>query len=523
MAGEPSEDARLKPVREHEPDTLESLNPATNETRPLFREAGLPVEVAALEGSYDPVFLRWAARRADQLGIGGDEVLRARSSFDSDHYLQGLAARLQLAVDWLDDNEPAEGTATEILATGVVRRRNENGTAILTVAPRGTAIRAVHDALRTNPGLHEFIRISSPERLRRYVERTRADELAHDAAFRLRDAAPRFSAALPSPTALRVAGISCVAASAAAIFAAPAYALIAIESLLAVAFSLFIALKLFACFGSNAPRPRPGSHRLPTYSVLVPLYKEANMVPALLANLAALDYPHEKLDIKLVVEPNDTETRAALETVRHDSRFEVFVVPDAGPRTKPKALSAALPFARGELVVVYDAEDEPAPDQLRVAAAAFATAGPGLACVQASLAVRNAGDNWLTKHFAAEYAGLFDVFLPALAGKRLPLPLGGTSNHFRAATLRKVGGWDPHNVTEDADLGMRLARFGFRTGVIDSTTMEEAPADFRNWLNQRTRWFKGWMRSLSTKNTVYNQYLTIFMACCRNVVATTFL
>ena len=98
--------------------------------------------------------------------------------------------------------------------------------------------------------------------------------------------------------------------------------------------------------------------------------------------------------------------------------------------------------------------------------------------MQARLAIDNASDGWLSRHFAAEYAGQFDVFLPALAKLRLPLPLGGTSNHFRADVLRKVGGWDPFNVTEDADLGMRLARFGYRTGVIGSTTWEEAPVAF---------------------------------------------
>jgi cellulose synthase/poly-beta-1,6-N-acetylglucosamine synthase-like glycosyltransferase len=144
--------------------------------------------------------------------------------------------------------------------------------------------------------------------------------------------------------------------------------------------------------------------------------------------------------------------------------------------------------------VVYDAEDEPEPDQLKLAIAAFAK-DPALACVQAGLAIDNAGDNWLTRHFAAEYAGLFEVFLPALADLRLPLPLGGTSNHFRTDVLRRVGGWDPFNVTEDADLGIRLARFGYRTGVIASTTWEEAPARFQPWLRQRTRWFKGWLQT----------------------------
>ena len=170
-------------------------------------------------------------------------------------------------------------------------------------------------------------------------------------------------------------------------------------------------------------------------------------------------------------------------------------MPDGGPRTKPKALNVALPFARGTFTVVYDAEDRPEPHQLRDALAAFRDGGDDLACVQARLCIDNTADSWLARYYTAEYAGQFDVFLPGLTALRLPLPLGGSSNHFYTATLREVGGWDPYNVTEDADLGMRLARFGYRADMISSTTYEEAPAQAGAWLRQRTRWFKGWMQT----------------------------
>jgi hypothetical protein len=173
-------------------------------------------------------------------------------------------------------------------------------------------------------------------------------------------------------------------------------------------------------------------------------------------------------------------------------------VPAGGPRTKQKALNVALPFARGTFTVIYDAEDDPEPAQLRRSLQAFCHGGAALACVQASLCIDNIADGWLTRIFAAEYAGQFDLFLPGLAALRLPLPLGGSSNHFRTATLRQAGGWDAYNVTEDADLGVRLARFGYRCGTINSTTSEEAPARTRAWLRQRTRWFKGWMQTWCT-------------------------
>lgn len=169
------------------------------------------------------------------------------------------------------------------------------------------------------------------------------------------------------------------------------------------------------------------------------------------------------------------------------------MLPPGGPQTKPRALNAGLMAARGEFVTVYDAEDRPDPAQLRLAVEAFRRGGPELACVQAKLAIDNLGDGWLVRHFAIEYAALFYVVLPALAALRLPIPLGGTSNHFRVGALRALGGWDAGNVTEDADLGLRLAGAGLRTETIDSVTWEEAPISVGAWIKQRTRWMKGYM------------------------------
>jgi glycosyltransferase XagB len=207
------------------------------------------------------------------------------------------------------------------------------------------------------------------------------------------------------------------------------------------------------------------------------------------------DYPPEKLDVKFVVEPDDEETQQALANLELGVPFEIVTAPAFGPRTKPKALNVALPLVRGAFTVVYDAEDKPEPDQLRLAVAAFHDGGRRLACLQATLTIDNTADNWLTRMFTASYAGQFDILLPALAATRLPLPLGGSSNHFRTALLRKVGGWDPYNLTEDADLGMRLCRLGYRTDVLPSATYEEAPARFKAWLKQRTRWYEGWMQT----------------------------
>ena len=220
-----------------------------------------------------------------------------------------------------------------------------------------------------------------------------------------------------------------------------------------------------------------------------------NVVGNLVAAIRALDYPPEKLDVKLVLEADDHETRRALARLDLGPPFTIITAPPLGPRTKPKALNAALPFARGSFTVVYDAEDVPEPDQLRRAFAAFTAADDRLACVQASLTIDNPADSWLARMFTASYAGQFDALLPGLAALRLPFPLGGSSNHFRTAVLRQVGGWDPYNVTEDADLGIRLHRLGYRCAALSSATYEEAPARFRPWLRQRTRWYKGWMQT----------------------------
>ena len=232
---------------------------------------------------------------------------------------------------------------------------------------------------------------------------------------------------------------------------------------------------------------------LPVYSVLVPLRDEAPMVRALADALRQIDYPPEKLDLHFVVEMQSLATVEAVQAELHDPRFELLLVPDALPRTKPKALNYALPMVRGEHLVVFDAEDIPEPGQLRLAASTFA-AHPDLECLQAELVIDNAGESLLAAWFAGEYAGQFGLMLPLLARLGLPMPLGGTSNHFRTSSLRAVGGWDPFNVTEDADLGVRLARLGLKTATIASRTGEEAPIKLHGWLGQRARWMKGWMR-----------------------------
>ncbi len=234
---------------------------------------------------------------------------------------------------------------------------------------------------------------------------------------------------------------------------------------------------------------------LPVITVLIPLYKEQAAIPHLVRAMADLDYPAEKLDIKILLEQDD---EASIDAARREFRapyYDLILVPPLGPRTKPKACNHGLWTARGSYVVIYDAEDRPEPDQLKKAIAAFDREGPRLACVQARLNYFNRNKNWLTRLFAIEYALLFDFILPGLTAIKAPIPLGGTSNFFRTDALLSVGGWDAHNVTEDADLGIRLARAGFQTAMISSTTWEEAVCKPLPWLRQRSRWTKGYMQT----------------------------
>ena len=235
---------------------------------------------------------------------------------------------------------------------------------------------------------------------------------------------------------------------------------------------------------------------LPIYSILVPLYAEAHMAATLVAALERIDWPADRRDVLFITETGDDATRLALETViAGRTGMRIIVVPPGDPRTKPRALMYALPHAIGELVVVFDAEDEPEPGQLKEAYRRFRVSGPELGCLQARLNIYNARASLITRQFTLEYTALFDALLPAVEHLRLPLPLGGTSNHFRRDVLERCGGWDPYNVTEDADLGFRLARLGYRVAMLNSTTWEEAPPTVRGWIGQRSRWLKGWMQT----------------------------
>lgn len=463
-------------------------------------DAGSPIRAEELRvllaHGLTPGTLEAAQREADRLGIGVDAVLLAEGAVSADEFYRALATAC--GVPFLPEPRVVLPAApSTVLRSGLAPLRPGQPARWIT-APTGAQLRpllAMADTGRSPSGLA----LTSPHRFERAVLDAGGRAVATAAATALPRRMPQRSirGGLRRPETwlmLALVGLASFWITHAGRSGLP-------DAALAVCLVVMpgLALRLGAVVESRPRgplRPRaPADVRLPGYSILVALYKEAGVVPQLCAALDRIDYPRPLLEVLFLVEADDAATREALEEHLRPQTQRIVICPPGLPRTKPRALNVGLALARGELVVVYDAEDEPAADQLRLAAARFAAAGPDLACVQAVLTIHNDADGWLARLMRLEYAALFGVVLQGLANMQLPFPLGGTSNHFRRAALLAVGGWDAWNVTEDADLGLRLSSLGYRLDVMPSETAEEAPATLRVWFAQRRRWLKGWMQT----------------------------
>jgi cellulose synthase/poly-beta-1,6-N-acetylglucosamine synthase-like glycosyltransferase len=480
---------------------------SNDNARGVFDE-GPADELDCLRRVLAPELLRAAETRARELGIGADQVLIQQGVIDEEAYLRRLAFHTGIATEDFSeihrsDSPLRDDQIADAAALGLIPLW-QDGSQIWTLAPRRLAARMLCRLVDGRPDLAQRVRLALSWRLNQFLLHQADGVLGRAAADGLRKRFPRMSAA---PSATRGARwrrhlqrIKGPCGFVALMLLPPIVALDAWSGVLAVWFLAFIGLRLWASFTPRRPQPelpRLPDRQLPVYTVIAALYREAKSVAPLMKAINAFDYPREKLQVILAIEPNDLATRAAIARLGPMPHMQVLIAPATGPTTKPKALNCALPFARGSFTAVFDAEDRPDSGQLRAALDAFRSHGADVACAQASLCIHNIDDSRLSRMFAAEYAGQFDVFLPGLAAMRMPLPLGGSSNHFRTAILREVGGWDAWNVTEDADLGFRLARFGYRSVTFDSTTNEEAPIRFKAWLGQRSRWMKGWMQTWS--------------------------
>jgi cellulose synthase/poly-beta-1,6-N-acetylglucosamine synthase-like glycosyltransferase len=447
-----------------------------------------------------PNIIIQAAAEAAATGIRPEQALLASGLLTEENYYCALARHLGLPYV----EEPAllgsfADFPNSILSGAAPLARNQDGAPAWLMSPTGARLDDLL-RLRCRGALpRSRFAIAPPRALARMVMEARGAEIAEGAN---RDLARRHGEQVSAQhwSGQRVApAIALSAAALVGLWSLGGLAWLTLSLAMSMLLAGFISLRLFAAAASCETDPVPvplGDADLPVYSVVVGLYREAAVVPQLVAALDRLDYSKGKLDILLAVEASDHETRLALERLRLPARYRVVVVPEGQPRTKPRALNVALPLARGRYLCIFDAEDIPEPGQLREAAECFEGLPDRIACLQGRLVIDNGEDGWLARCFAIEYAALFDLINPGLSALRLPVPLGGASNHFRTDILRQIGGWDAWNVTEDIDLGLRLARFGYDTGALDASTYEEAPAELRRWMNQRRRWFKGWIQTL---------------------------
>lgn len=447
-----------------------------------------------------------AAMAAHRHGTTIERELTAEGLLDADIFYEAIAERLGLP--YLQTIDPAEVFLTESidsqLSSGpLLRLGRPSLPALLVLAPEARRVRALKARLDEAPRMRAGFAIANPRTMRQAVWQANSQKRVEGAINGLFNDRPGFSARVVlSGRQGYVVGVAS-ALLPLVLFFYPAPFLLVLHIALSATYLLAIGFRGVAlrvgerqAIRSAAAPPARNHTALPVYTVLVAAYREEDMAAQMIAALDGLNWPKSLLDIKIVCEADDRATIDAIARHAKGSHYEIVEVPPEGPRTKPKALRYALAGARGDFVVVYDAEDRPHPDQLREAHARFAEGAPELACLQAPLTIANAQQSWISAIFALEYAGQFRSLLPLLAHFGLPLPLGGTSNHFRVSALKAAGAWDPFNVTEDADLGIRFGRMGYRCGVLSLPTFEDAPTTWSVWQAQRSRWFKGWLQTI---------------------------
>jgi cellulose synthase/poly-beta-1,6-N-acetylglucosamine synthase-like glycosyltransferase len=452
-----------------------------------------------------------AARVAQESGAYIGEVLVSIGAIDSESLTRALAdlweipyavpGRTAAALDALDT--PGVDVGTVLGDHWLPLERRADGVLVVAITDEPTPER--RESIAATLGEEPFLVLADRWEFQQAVLDRYGSDLRDRASLGLWGRSPAHSARQVLVPWQRVALVLAVIAVALAAVASPRAVVVTLSVVVGLAFLVGTGFKFWASLrGARmehvtrtdaAALAALADTDLPRYTVLVPVYKEANIVANLIGNLGALDYPAHLLEVLILVEEDDTETRAAAEAANPPAHFRFITVPAGAPQTKPKACNVGLEFATGEFLVIFDAEDKPEPDQLKKAVLAFRDAGEQLVCVQAALNYFNADENPLTRMFTLEYSFWFDYMLPGLEYGRLAIPLGGTSNHFRVSGLRRLGGWDPYNVTEDADLGIRAAAEGMRVGVIDSTTYEEANTSYPNFVRQRSRWIKGYMQT----------------------------
>lgn len=495
--GEAQRDTRTeKPVTpEPAPGFTQVDDLEVKEWQSVLARISIP-QVKALEIAVD-------ARRTGTSFISG---LLASGHVESATLSRAIAADLGLAfVSQIDPEKLVanDGQLVTLLRDGgyhlPVKLLDKDGSVSFLISASRIRLNWMRTYIRTHPRLIGHLKVADTDVLLDAITRRARPLLARIAIGGLSERFPEMSARIvANGWQGTVVGIAITVLPLGFILA-PGFTLTLLHGFATFFFFACVALRFAAVASVSTDRqirhidnPRGN---VPVYSVLVALYKEADIIPDLLGALDWIVWPRDKLEIRLVCEADDVETICAIHARPLPPHIKVIEVPSEGPRTKPKALAYALPMTSGEFIALYDAEDWPDPMQLAEAWQTFQKNDDSLAVLQAPLEISNMAEGLIARMFAFEYSALFRGLLPWLSRHRLMLPLGGTSNHFRRTALEAVGGWDPFNVTEDADLGTRLARFGYRAATISTPTYEQAPKKLSVWVPQRTRWFKGWAQT----------------------------
>ncbi|WP_332301983.1 glycosyltransferase family 2 protein [Rhizobium sp. GR12] len=494
------ESFRTTPAKRKIPFSLRDDNPPWS--FPEGDETGAARFLSSL--GFGKPYISTFEEQALENGSTVEEELLASGLVETDAYFGAFARFLRLP--FLPEINPERVADinhldTQLAEPRILRLIPSNNKPALLIVPELGRMELLKSMLDQHPHLFDELAVTTPQAMRNAIWKAGETRRCRETRQQLFNTTPQHSARITLHGEQGfVSGVLVTLLVLSLLFYTQA-ALAYIHVTLTMLYLSTLLFRLFALVHSPrendvktiAPLQQDGE--LPVYTVLVALYREEAIVAQLVNALERLDWPKSRLDIKLVCEADDEATIEAILRTNPGPHIEIVRVPPSLPRTKPKALTYALSGARGAFVAVYDAEDRPHPQQLREAYATFHDQPDDVACLQAPLIISNARSSWLSACFALEYSGLFRCMLPVLAAHRLPLPLGGTSNHFRTAVLRRAGAWDPYNVTEDADIGLRLHRLGYRCGVIRRQTLEDAPTSLPVWLNQRARWYKGWLQS----------------------------
>lgn len=476
---------------------------------PLHRAGGADGEGVLLghlllsRGVLDRHQLRDALRVQRRSGGRLGEILVARGAVHEEQVWSALgsqwgASLTHLEQHWVDPQLVGAVRPSDAIFHGILPLRRTRDALLVAMSDTRDAAARAYAEQRFHARIIGVL--ATPSAIRRRQEQIWRERLLDDSITILRRENPDASASTLITREQKRFGIGLgVAMLAGAVIFRGSFAIACVAAIillyaLVVSFRTWIIVRgaKYQDVIKVSPEEMDALEDLPVYTILCPLYKEAGVLPQLVKACSELNYPASKLDVKLLLEEDDVETLDVVRDYPLPHFFDIVVVPAEGPRTKPKACNYGLQFARGDYTVIYDAEDIPEPDQLKKALAVFRRSDPSVGCVQAKLNFYNPKQNPLTGWFALEYTSWFDFFLPGLVDRGLPVPLGGSSNHFPTALLRRLYAWDPDNVTEDADLGMRLHRAGYHTLIVDSVTLEEANSDFVNWVRQRSRWGKGY-------------------------------